>query len=259
MTDYLKVNAFGDAARCAELGSDLQTAEQLYIKANMLLHAAEVAKGAGNEAHAKELFVQAIDYFVEQKDFRQAALAAEKAGMIEKAIELQAEQIEHVGYADSKYMYQELVERAVNIDNIDLALSMAIQGDLYEMAIDLAIKHGRIDLVPDFYRKYLESVYPKERQPIFRRYMAFLTEHASQNVVRSAYHAEIDALVAGEEYLNAAELAHEAKLPESDELYRKAMAKAESTADFAKAALAATRLGLPEEADYYRNLATFVG
>lgn len=259
LTDYLKVNSYGDAARCAELGGDLQAAEQLYLRANMLLHAADIAKGSGNEPHAKELFLKAIDYFVEQKDFRQAALAAEKAGMVKKAIELQSQQIEHVGYSDSKYMYQELVERAVNIHDLDVALDMAIRGDLYEVAIDLALKNNRIDQVPEYYRKYLDSVYPKERPPIFRRFISFLTEHASQNVVRSAYHTEIDSLVQHEEYLSAADLAHQAKMPESDDLYRKAMTKAEQSADFAKAALAATKLGLAEEADYYRNLATFVG
>ncbi len=257
--DYLKEDAFGDAARCAELSGDLKAAEQLYLKANMLLHAAEVSLGLGDQEKSRNMFVKAISYFVEQKDFRQAALAAEKAGMMKESLLLQSDQIEHVGYVDSKLMYQDLVERAINIGDIELALDLATRGELYDKAIDLALKNNRIDAVPKYYQQYLDSKYAHERAPIFQRYLAFLTEHGTVGAVKTAVRNEVEFLKKDEEFMAAANLANEAKMPEAQSLYRRAMELSESKADFALAALAATKLGLSAEADYYRNLATFVG
>lgn len=259
LTGYLKEDAFGDAARCAELSGDLKVAEQLYLKANMLLHAAEISLGLGDQEKSKSMFVKAISYFVDQKDFRQASLAAEKAGMMKESLNLQAEQIEHVGYVDSKLMYQDLVERALKIDDVDFAIDLAIRGELFEMAIDLAMKNNRIDDVPNYYQTFLNSKYTHERAPIFHRYLAFLTEHGTVGAVNTAVRNEVEFLKKEEEFMAAADLASQVKMPEAQSLYRRAMELSESKADFALAALAATKLGLGEEADYYRNLATFVG
>lgn len=259
MVDYLRVQQYGGAGRCAEKSGDLKNALDLYLKAHMLLRAVEVARALGDTAKAKELAVEAIKYYTKQQEYRQAALAAEQAGMVKEALSLEADQIDHVGYADSKFMYQELVERAMQAQLILLALHLATRGDLYDQAIDLAIQHKLYDEVPTLYKKYLDAVYPKERVPIFRRYVQFLTQHASQTVARAAYKQEVEILQKKGEYLNAAHLADEAKLPERQELYKLAMIQAEAEADFAKAALAATKLGLNQEADFYRNLATMFG
>jgi len=253
MADYLKINAFAEAAWCAEKGGDYNAALQLYLKGNRWLHAAEVARRVGDEQQAHELVIKAIDYFVAQKDYHQASLAAEQAGMVKEALKLQADQIDQVGYTDAKYMYQELVERAVQNEMVELALELSERGGLYDTAIEIAMKHRLFDRVPAYYRKYLDAVYPKERVPIFRQYIEFLTEHGTQNAVRAAYQQEIDYLEQHQEYLSAAELAHLAGSPKDQALYRLAIDRAEGEADFAKAALAATKLGLTDEAEYYGN------
>ncbi|GEM_PF-5594765 len=259
VADYLKVKEFGDAARCAEKAGDFKTALDFYTRANMLLQAADLAKRTGDGTNAQALYQKAIDRFVEQKEFRQAALAAERAGMVQKALELTAAQIDHVGYTDSKYLYQELVERALQANLLDLAIDLAHRGELYDRAIEIATATKQLDQIPAIYKKYLDSLYPKERLPVFRTYVGFLIEHGTKGASRVAYQQEINYLKGQGEYLIAATLSEEGKFPESKELYRSAMLNAERQADFAKAAFAATKLGLSKEAEFYRNLATMIG
>lgn len=259
IVDYMRADQFGGAARCAENNGDLKNALSLYVKAQMFIHAVGVAQKLGDTAQAESLAKRAVEFHGKRQEYKKAAFAAEQAGLIQEALLLEADQIDHIGYQDSKYMYQELVERALKANLLDLAMQLALRGELYERALDLALEHKLYDNVAEVYRNYLGSVYPKERTPIFRRYIEFLVEHATQSVVKQAYVKEVEYLKSQKEYLLAAHLAEEARLPEKDSLYRFAMQQAETRADFAKAALAATKLGLAQEAEFYRNLATMFG
>ncbi|MFA6081799.1 MAG: hypothetical protein WC773_00045 [Patescibacteria group bacterium] len=257
--NFMKVRAFGDAGRCYSKNGEHEKALQLYTQAEMWLPAAEIADQTGNPTVAKNLYSKAIEQFTNSREYEKAAYAAEKAGLVKETLTLTADHIDHIGNKDSKFLYQELVERALKANFRPLAIELAIRGELFDQAIQMAIQDHQTDQVPEIYQQYLNSLYPKERMPVFKRYISFLTEHATVAVVRVAYQKEVRHLIERAELLSAGMLAEEAKLPEAAEIYRQAMEIAESNADFAQATLAATKLGLASEANYYRQLASMIG
>lgn len=259
ISDYMRGDQFGGAARCAENNGDLKNALSLFVKAQMFIHAVAVAQKLGDTAQAESLAKRAIEFHGQRQEYKKAAFAAEQAGLVKEALLLEADQIDHIGYQDSKYMYQELVERALKANLVELGLSLALRGTLFERGLEIAQQCKLLDRVPEIYRQFLDSVYPKERTAIFRGYVEFLVEHATQAVVKAAYSKEVTFLKNNNEFLLAANLAEEARLPEKTALYQQAMQEAETKADFAMAALAATKLGLAQEAEFYRNLATMFG
>ncbi len=256
--DYIRENRLEDAARCAELNHHPNEAIELYQKSGMLQKAAEVAAANGFKIESDDLFKKAIDSFVSQHEFHLASLAARKAGKIVESLKLEADHIDRIGYVNSSLLYRDLVDEAERLGNFDLAIDLAVRGDLYDRARDIANDCHQTEKIPDIFRHQLDAVYVNQRLPVFKEYINFLSQHGSNTACQSAYSQEIASLKSKKEFFMAAQVAEMAGNTEANGLYRLALDKATKEADFKTAYVAAEKLGLNNDASVYISLSKLI-